>query len=335
MEVQIIGAGLSGPAAALAMAREGHRVNVYEARTQSELWSAGVLGITNANVDKITDMGIYCAPCIRPGSYAVRSVATRDGVLVSPDNWTNKFNIARWGDLHELLVNAAEKNGASFHFNHVAPEMDADLVIHAQGIKYASHHSHFTYAGYVVTRGTAAISLPHNPSWVSLHDEEKRYVLNAGRTPTGYSWMLYTHRDKYVPHTITNPNHPIHSIVDSAYEVVDSIPMPYKRLILDGNYGTQISPIGDWTMPRMAWWYGQTYNQPGRFHVDLGDAIAPVRPHTTMGANLGLSEAFTLPGAFGKDLTLHALNEWEDESRRNRVRQIRHGAALGIQLMGK
>ena len=56
--ISIAGAGIAGPAAALALINAGHDVTIYESRTPDEVASSGVIGITELNCDYLRPLGV-------------------------------------------------------------------------------------------------------------------------------------------------------------------------------------------------------------------------------------------------------------------------------------
>lgn len=79
-----------------------------------------------------------------------------------------------------------------------------------------------------------------------------------------------------------------------------------------------MSPIADWEVPATMW-------DDGR--LTIGDANGGMRPHTGMGANLGIKEALNVPALlFGDDDSTHI-----SERRQWRER----GIHIGTQVMGR
>src|SRR6266704_895283 len=187
----IIGAGIAGPAAALAFAGAGHDVTVIERRPRNDLWADSTVAITTDNMKRLAAYGVE-VPHLPAGSLALNA-EVGDDLTTTVSDWTTKFNIVVWGALHEAIVETAEKHGATFLWRQNGGGEDvpaADLMIHAQGVRYAVHHSQFSYA-YMVYRGT--LFGDADPYWLSLHSARKDFVLNIGSTGTQRTWMLYLH----------------------------------------------------------------------------------------------------------------------------------------------
>lgn len=325
MKAVIIGAGIAGPAAALALASAGHEVLVMERRSPNDLWSDSTIAITTGNIRQLESLGMKLS-YLPAGSLAL-NVDLGHGGEVTRSDWTTRFNIVIWGALHEALVSAGEKLGVRYLWRQNGVIPPADLVVHAQGVRYAAHHSSFAYA-YRVYRGT--LFGDADPYWLSLHTARKDVVLNIGSVGTQRSWMLYLHDEEDTAAATE-------VITGSRREALfararDLLPEGYAEIVTSTRSEIQSSPVGDWTMPRLLSWKGSSYDDPSHdLHVDIGDAVAPVRPHTTAGANLGIAEGLSLPhGIAGGDLGL-----WEDAARSLREKEIARGKELGLEWMGR
>lgn len=325
MEANVIGAGISGPATALHLATKGHQVTVYERRARNDLWANSSIGVTTTNIKAVEDLGVTGLDYLPAGSKALS--ATVNGccdITQYNDDWTTRYNIVVWGSLHQALVEAAEQAGVEFRWRSNGTVPDADLVVHAQGVKYAAHHSTFHPAGYTVYRGT--LYTDADPGWVAVHSEQKEFVLNIGGTPGQQAWMFYRHED----------NPPLRTDVVTGGRLARMradadrlIPEQWKATILRTSSPIQSSPIGDWDLPKMAWWNGADYGGAG-VHVDIGDAIVPLRPHTTAGANAGIQDGLTLPD----ELSTDTLTQWQADRFDVRAGHITAGKELGQKWMG-
>src|SRR5271154_5762679 len=103
--ISIIGGAIAGPAAALALAREGHSVTVYEQRPANALFSAGILGMTHGNWSLLTIAGADLYRFELPGRF--RDYNT-DAVSRSP------YRLITWTGLHKSLVAASMEAGVKY-----------------------------------------------------------------------------------------------------------------------------------------------------------------------------------------------------------------------------
>lgn len=332
--VSIVGSGISGPAAALALANAGHEVDVYERRSQRDLYSASTIAITTANMEQLQDLGMSNLHYHAAGSKAFRGSIDGGNVLhTTRDDWTTKFNIVVWGDLHVALVNAAERKGARFHWRSNGENLEsirgADIQVHSNGIAYAAHHSEFTSAGYSVFRGAFFGVMPTDAVWTSIHRGDKQLALNVGRAERWSAWMMYVHESNAPMRTeVAQPFSARWHFARQAAE--NYLPPDWARVVLDSPGEYLVNPMGDWTLPLMLTWNGADYDGYG-LHFDIGDAVAPVRPHTTMGANLGIAEALTLPEAV---VNSESARIWETKAKDARAIEIARGRQIGFELLG-
>lgn len=322
MKAAVIGAGISGPAAALGLANSGWDVTVQERRSPNDLWSDSTVAITTENIQALEKLGVT-VPMLPAGSRSIEvSVDTFERTHCTPQEWTTKFNIVVWGQLHEALVEAGQAAGVKYDWRANGEIPPADLVVHGQGVRYAAHHSEFDYA-YRVYRGTNFQDA--EPMWVSMHTKSKAFVLNIGSTGTQQTWMLYIHEPEGNLFTELIVGDRRDYLMRRAESL---IPEPWASVVTGTRTEIQASPVGDWTMPKMVQWLGKDYDDPKHVHhVDIGDAIVPVRPHTTAGANLGIKEGLGLANGW--------FDLWEAETRLNREREIQNGKDLGMKWMGR
>lgn len=304
--IAIIGAGISGPAAALALTHEGHDVTVYEARQASELHSPGILGITDANWTMLTFLGANIHEY--DNSYTVYGGETR--------TWDGHY--VEWTYLHNALIEAATRHGATFRFGITFDMTDFsshDYIIIAAGVGHASKTSHANYSGYVVYRGLSSEQTDH--SWLVVSDDAKRWHFTIGRTDNGASWTLYSHLPKPRPMGTTS----IDSVNPDAY---DGLPAEFASYITS-THTMYRAAISDWDVPESMF--------SGWHTITIGDANGAMRPHTGMGANLGISEALATPDLLSGNrrvkMTVDQTLLINREIQRNRGVQLGQGA-MGV-----
>jgi 2-polyprenyl-6-methoxyphenol hydroxylase-like FAD-dependent oxidoreductase len=265
--ITVVGAGISGPAAALKLALAGHTVTVYEARQASELHSFGVIGITNENWSALNDLGVY--PIEYGHGYTVYGGETTQ--------WDGHY--VEWTNLHNALVIAGQTAGVSYRFG-TKWELGsdrADYRIMAAGVGYAATNNRPDYSGYVVYRGLSDINTGYD--WLSVPDAQKRWNFKLARTDNGAAWELYAHLPQPRPMGTTS----IDYVNPDAYEGLPEEFITYIRHSRE----TYRAAISDWGVSE------SLFN--GTRVIQVGDANGAMRPHTGMGANLGLSEALSTP----------------------------------------
>jgi len=185
--VSVIGAGVAGPAAALALAHHGHTVTVWEQRPESELKSDGILGITRANFKDLAELGADLSMVELPNQFT--------NVNKGTTSWSS-YHYITWTDLHNVLSQTAKDAGVTFRYGHKMEEVvDADIVVRATGVAGASEVSTPTYTGYVVVRGLSTKFAGTN--WATVYGDDEvsgQWRFAVGDTRDGASITMFVKR---------------------------------------------------------------------------------------------------------------------------------------------
>jgi 2-polyprenyl-6-methoxyphenol hydroxylase-like FAD-dependent oxidoreductase len=299
-DIAIVGAGITGPAAALTLARAGHTVHVYEQRPESGLYSAGVLGITEGNWHRLILAGL-----------PVQSYELSNGFRLygetTPHPLTSPFRYIAWVDLHKILTDTARSYGARFRFGRrVDPAaLFAEYVIDAGGIFSASRRLVSHYSGFAIFRGLS--HLDSQDDFVVFDLPEGYYT--QSRTAYGAVWALFVSRDEPMHHrTVVTTQPPAET---------DLLPAEFAQVVRATD-APIVSYMSDWDVPTVA--HDESYTRFTR-----GDANGPVRPVTTSGANLALMA--------GRQAGLITGSRAEiDRSERSLLRRRRYDIRLGQTL---
>ena len=314
MFIDIIGAGIAGPMAALAMAKRGHSVTVYEQRETKELNSHGILGITNENWARLAELGV---------NLASRELMNEYHNMDTGETFRSPFRYITWVDLHTGLVRAAWDAGVRFFWGtRPSAEIlrDADVIVYATGIGSASQVSRATYTGYVIYRGLS--SEKADTAWDMGHYTDYQtgdmFTFTIGDTRDGASITLFVKRDSVAEYrtTVTKTPPPEAYMVPAKYwPMVDTVPE------------WQVSPMSDWTVPgkltnqKLAGMSGQPDGYP--VTVRIGDANGQLRPATSMGANLALNEGYRI-------MELIAPTDAEVNAIFTRLQWTQRGQQMGV-----
>lgn len=299
MHVHVIGAGIAGPVAALALKRAGHDVTVFERRSPGELDSYSVIGISEENCQLMLPLGIDIRPITMDNMY---HEWTTSGMEI---HRMSSFKFVVWEDAHNLVVNAAEKAGVRFNWE--TEGVPGDRTVQATGVGFASRRGLKPSYAYMVYRGLSEKTT--NYPWLSWNDPQKRFSFKLAHTNRGASWELYVHRD----------NAPLHSQV--ANVLPDECGLLEREFedITHATYKLATHAISDWEVP-------VSMRHDGA--VTIGDANGAVRPHTGAGANLGIYEALETP---------ELLFNIKVETPLLHARHVQHhrGIVMGQEVMGK
>lgn len=262
LSIAVIGAGISGPAAAIYLSRVGYSVTVFEQREKHELYSPGILGITKENFDSLT-----CAGAILPHRPHTSMNYWSRQITVDPMRYVT------WSEMHNALSIRAEELGAEFRYGtRYTPDSRERFshYVNAAGITAAAKAYSPTYTGYVVVRGESPIESGH--PWVTIPDPDKRWLFNVGDENGRGSFAFYVKREAPKMRTVYTDIAPIETA---------QLPGEFQSMVYAADT-YQIAPISDWPIP------DAIIDGP---IVIIGDANGAMRPHTSMGANLGINEA--------------------------------------------
>lgn len=321
----MIGAGITGPAAALALTRAGHDVTVYERRPQNDVWSPGIIRLTESTIRRTAHMGVDISQIVvNPPSDDYRAMASPERRVIHSERYfyPEGYHAVIWGDLHNALVLTGKRRGVQYRFDTDEPsEFDYDVTIHAAGIGYAAHKlasgkQTAQYLGYSAFRGNTINRTRYE--WTSLHHKERKFILNLAQTRTGTHFIFYIPEDSPPNKTVNVTNGRADHMYNYAYEY---LPTEYNLFLHELYTPIQATPMYHWTMPELIRWRGENFGGHGQ-HIDIGDAIAPVSPHTAQGANLGLWEGYTLPSALSGP---EALKAWANRTKAHRATQLQRG----------
>jgi 2-polyprenyl-6-methoxyphenol hydroxylase-like FAD-dependent oxidoreductase len=254
----------------------------------------------------------------------------------------------------------------TFHHGHSAT---ADLIVFADGRastgrRLLEPERRLHYAGYVAHRGTAAAGArqpnrpgqerpeqperPQHPKGLEQPAEFERYEpcpgmqFNMAPVPAGIDWTFYLNAsvEQYTRHFGAPPQQrvfalPRHVSAAARHDVDCHATRHLTRRQADVVCASAVRmavPVMDIDVPTTMVF------AVGRAHaVLIGDALAPVRPHTARGANNGLEQAAGLVAAltqhrkYGADLD-GALTGWQRRHLSAAVAAVRLGPVIGGRL---
>lgn len=364
--IAIVGASIAGPVLALLLHRAGFRqVNLYEASRTLTAQAGGVIGLDHSSLATLSELGISQKEIVPFDSEQVVTIAVRDRQMISHNDHLYPGRNTAWHLLNQALlkrlpdrwlhlgqrvraITPTDHGPALLEFLDTDP-VEADLVIFADGRRSTGRRllapgQKLTYAGYIAWRGQA----PHQSHIVDFTRIEPAGaafnlfpLLQASGQPAT-DWTLYLDLPEPDFHALLGAD-PIvrtyllpHQIPDRARALIlqqahQLLPADAVRLIAETPHWTA-APIVDLDPVTEA-----VYPLGTAHAILLGDALAPVRPHTASGANLGIAQAAGLAGALSQHLhhganLAAALYGWQ-ERQLLAVRAAQHrGPELGTTL---
>lgn len=362
LRVAVIGGSLTGPVTALLLLHAGFdHVAVYEAVPATAPQGGGLLSLEHPALDVLDRLGINQHEYIQNRSEHIVQITVRDRHTTTAVRRTYPGRFTTWTLLHTALTARlpaqlvhtgarltalTEQHGEPvLHFADGHTET-ADLVVFADGRASTGRRildpaRRLRYTGYVAHRGTAPPDLP------GLHDFLRfepgpGAQFNIAPVPGGADWTFYlnTTAAGYATLFGAPPEArvfalPQHVSTDARHLVDDRaaqlLPAEQAATVQVTAHRMAV-PMLDIDPPtQMVWPVGAGHA------VLLGDALAPVRPHTAKGANHGIEQAAGLVAALTQHRTHHAdlpaaLGGWQRRHLPPVAAALRLGAVIGARL---
>lgn len=361
--ISIIGGSLVGPLLSLLLNQSGFKnINVYEATPEAVPQAGGVIGLDLVSLDILESLGIGQREIISFESERVISIKIADRREVGRVHTIYPGRNTTWTLLHQALLSRLPKghlhagkrligmsegdDGRVMLRFTSGEQVKSDFVAFADGRKSMGRQlldpaRQLRYAGYVAARGQ--LFRPLDIRDFTRYEPERAGQFNVfpivGEDGIGLDWTLYinsgpdrfrewfganpTTRTFVLPHQISEQahramnHHAEQVLTPAAAELVYSTSMRMAAPIIDIAPPSQmVYEVGD-----------------RRYAVLIGDALAPVRPHTAKGANLGISQAAGLAQIlrqhqkYGADLPA-ALTDWQNRH----LPQVSDALSLGPQI---
>ncbi|PZG09663.1 monooxygenase [Micromonospora craterilacus] len=363
LRVAVIGGSVTGPVTALLLLHAGLDVTIYEAAAATAPRGGGLIGLEHCALDVVDRLGIPQQEIVAFNSEAIVQSVIRDRRATQTVLRTYPGRNTTWTLLHKALTKRLPAGvlrtgmrvaGLVEHAGQPVLRFSdgntetADLVVFADGRSSAGRQildpdRGLHYAGYVAHRGLASCAPPepHSGDFLRL-DPCPGAQFNLAPVPDGCDWTFYLDCSPVEYHHCfgASPTRRVfalpHHVSSSARAHVDEcagrlLPPEHAELVRDTAVRMAV-PVLDITPPsRMVWPIGSGHA------VLLGDALAPVRPHTARGANNGIEQAAGLAIAltqhrrYGADLPA-ALRGWQRRHLPTVVAALRQGPAIGDRL---
>ena len=359
--IAVIGGSLTGPVIALLLMQAGFdRVRVFEATPSTAPLGGGLIGLEHSSLDVLDRLGIPQEEFVAYDSEAITQISIRDR---QPTDVIRRIYPGRnttWTLLHRALAarvpgdvlrtgmrvtGLTEQAGQPFLQFANGHIESADLVAFADGRSSIGRRlldpdRKLRYAGYVAHRGQATTT-PDLLDFVRL-EPGLGVQFNVAPVPGGCDWTFYLGctSTEYHQHFGASPTRRVfalpHHISPAVRTHVDNradhyLP-PDHAAIVRATTTRMAVPVMDIAPPT-------TMVFPvGKGHaVLIGDALAPVRPHTARGANNGIEQGAGLVAAltqhlkYGADLP-SALHGWQRRHLPTAVAAVQRGPVIGARL---
>jgi 2,6-dihydroxypyridine 3-monooxygenase len=357
----VVGGSLTGPVVALLLMQAGFgRVAVYEAVPATAPQGGGLIGLEHAALDILERLGIPQEQFVAFASQNIMHITVRERRATEVVRRTYPGRNTTWSLLHYALM--AHLPAGLIHTGHRVTGLvevagqpvlqfangrqePVDLVVFADGRSSTGRRlldpgRRLRYAGYVAHRGAT-------PDAVDLADFLRfepcpGVQFTIAPVPGGADWTFYLNATaaQYTARFGAPPTRRVFAlpqhVTPAARRHVDQgaeryLP-PDQAAIVQATRTRMALPVLDIDPPTtMIWPIG------AGCAVLLGDALAPVRPHTARGANNGIEQAAGLVAA----LTQHpryrtdihaALHDWQRRQLPTALASVQRGPAIGGQL---
>ncbi|MEV0150039.1 MULTISPECIES: hypothetical protein [unclassified Nonomuraea] len=361
--IAIVGGSITGPILALLLQKAGFtKVSVLEASPRPYAQAGGVIGLDHTSLATLDALGIPQHEFVPFPSERVIAVHVADRVEAGRVQTLYPGRNTGWHLLNGALLNRLPEgwlqpgkavrslsggNGgkARLEFANAAPVL-ADMVIFADGRRSIGRRllepsRPLRYAGYVAWRGQLPHSLPGLYDFTRYETHSTQFnifpLIRKDGT-VGFDWTFYlnmtaeqfttllgadpTHRTYVLPHQITAEARAL--VIDQAQLLLPSTAADMVTTTNEWN----AAPVLDIDAPQ------RMVHSVGNSHaILLGDALAPVRPHTARGANQGIDQAQGLTIALSQHLHHGAdLNAALDGWQRRYLPAVHTALDLGPQL---
>ncbi len=314
-KITVIGAGLGGLCAALAFARRGAAVHVFENANELAEVGAGIQVSANG-LRVLKALGIDASLC----GYASKGLTLNDHhgrrVAILP-NQNREVRLFHRADLLELLSNACSGAGVRVSLGqHITPQNlpEADLIVAADGVNSefralvqpTAAQPHFS--GQVAWRALVAVPEPIHEGGVNVYMGPGRHVVLYPLRGGSVLNIVAVEDTKSIASEGWTQSVVSSELRDRFSDFGGPLPALFERVTSVNRWGLYHHPV-----PR-PWSEGNT--------VLLGDAAHPMLPFLAQGASMAFEDAWVLVSCLDADADLDTALGGYERLRAPRVARV-------------
>jgi 2-polyprenyl-6-methoxyphenol hydroxylase-like FAD-dependent oxidoreductase len=334
-DIGIIGGGIGGVAAAVALHRAGIQATVYERATELREVGAGMMLWPNAT-RVLKELGLLERVATLSGPNQHFLVRSRTGAILM-DIGLGHFDVpalcARRSDLLDALISALpaqrvrlghdfgyferQKSSVGIHFSN-GVSMEHDFLIGADGIRSRVRSQLLgirepIFRGYTIWRGlarlTGAVSKGSNSeTW----GRGKRFgILSTGGDR--FTWYATANTDSGHVDSHEGRQRELVQMFAGWHEPVESLIAGTEEGAILKNGAYDLPPLKRWGHGRV---------------MLLGDAAHPCTPNLGLGGCMALEDALVLAKSFSREATPELALRRYESLRRRRTRHVQQRSLL-------
>jgi len=331
--IGIVGGGIGGVAAAVALHRAGIDVTVYERANELREVGAGMMLWPNAT-RVLQDLGLLERVAALSGPNQHFLVRSSAGTILM-DIGLGRFDVpalcTRRSDLLDALISALpaervrlghdfgyferQKSSVGIHFSN-GVSVEHDFLIGADGIRSRVRSQLLgvhepIYRGYTVWRGLARLtgSVPGGSNSETWGRGKRFGILNTGADR--FTWYATANTD---PDHVDSPEgrqRELLRMFAGWHEPVEGLIAATEEVLKNGAY--DLAPLKRWGRGRV---------------MLLGDAAHPCTPNLGLGGCMALEDALVLAKSFRREATPELALRRYESLRRWRTRHVQQRSLL-------
>jgi 2-polyprenyl-6-methoxyphenol hydroxylase-like FAD-dependent oxidoreductase len=331
--IGIIGGGIGGVAAAVALHRAGIDATVYERASELREVGAGMMLWPNAT-RVLKELGLLERVAALSGPnrhFLVRSSAGTILMDIGLGHFEVPALCTRRSDLLDALISALpaervrlghdfgylerQKSSVGIHFSN-GVSVEHDFLIGADGIRSRVRSQLLgvhepIYRGYTVWRGLARLTgaVPGGSNSETWGRGKRFGILNTGGDR--FTWYATANTDPDHVDSLEGRRRELLRMFAGWHEPVESLISATEEVLKNGAY--DLAPLKRWGRGRV---------------MLLGDAAHPCTPNLGLGGCMALEDALVLAKSFCKEATPELALRRYESLRRRRTRHVQQRSLL-------